>query len=64
MSIMLLMLLKIESESKENKIFATGLLPIKILYLSLQPILEKNQRDINKAVKVIKNKVKCLQFSN
>jgi hypothetical protein len=48
----------------EIKIFARRLLSIKIKCLSLQPILDKNQRDINKAVKVIKNKVKCLQFSN
>jgi hypothetical protein len=49
---------------REIKIFATRVLSIKIICLSLQPILDKNQRDINKAVKVIKNKVKCLQFSN
>jgi hypothetical protein len=48
----------------EIKIFTTRVLSIKIKCLSLQPILDKNQRDINKAVKVIKNKVKCLQFSN
>jgi hypothetical protein len=46
------------------KIIVADVLSFKILCLSLQPILDKNQKDINKAVKVIKNKVKCLQFSN
>jgi hypothetical protein len=49
---------------REIKIFITRLLSDKLLCLSLQPNLDKNQRDKNKAVKVIKNKVKCLQFNN
>jgi hypothetical protein len=36
----------------EIEIFTRRLLCIKILCLSLQPILDKNQRDRNKAIKV------------
>jgi hypothetical protein len=55
----------IEPEFSNNfKIFTAKPLSIKKMSLSLQPILDKDQRDINKAVKVIKNKEKCLQFSN
>jgi len=46
----------IPRQSDYFKIFIRAVLSIKILCLSLQPILDKNQRDINKVFKLQKTK--------